>query len=128
MIAADTSTVIAFLGGGAGTDVEALDVALAESQVCLPPVVLTELLSDPKLPPSVARLLEEVPVLEIHDGYWQRAGRLRARLLAAKRKGRLADTLIAQSCLDHDVVLLTRDEDFRQFARVAGLRLAVEAR
>ena len=127
MIAADTSTVIAFLGGGAGTDVEALDVALAESQVCLPPVVLTELLSDPKLPPSVARLLEEVPVLEIHDGYWQRAGRLRARLLAAKRKGRLADTLIAQSCLDHDVVLLTRDEDFRQFARVAGLRLAVGA-
>jgi len=127
LIAADTSTVIAFLGGGAGTDVEALDVALAESQVCLPPVVLTELLSDPKLPPSVARLLEEVPVLEIHDGYWQRAGRLRARLLAAKRKGRLADTLIAQSCLDHDVVLLTRDEDFRQFARVAGLRLAVGA-
>lgn len=127
MIAADSSTVIAYLAGTSGKDVEALDLALSESQMCLPPVVLTELLSDPKLPATVARLLEEVPVLEILDGYWRRAGLLRARVLAAKRRGRLADTLIAQSCLDHDVMLLTRDEDFRHFARIGGLRLAVEA-
>jgi predicted nucleic acid-binding protein len=75
----------------------------------------------------VVRLLEEVPVLEILDGYWRRAGLLRARVLAAKRRGRLAETLIAQSCLDHDVTLLTRDGDFRHFARVAGLRLAERA-
>ena len=124
MIAADTSTVIAYLAGATGKDVEALDLALSESQMCLPPVVLTELLSDPKLPAAVARLLEEVPVLEIVDGYFRRAGLLRARVLSAKRRARLADTLIAQSCLDHDVPLLTRDEDYRHFARVAGLRLA----
>lgn len=126
MIAADTSTVIAYLGGASGKDVEALDLALAENQMCLPPVVLTELLSDPKLPRAVERLLEELPVLEILDGYWRRAGLLRSRVLAAKRRARLADTLIAQSCLDHDVMLLTRDDDFRHFARLAGLRLAVE--
>ena len=124
MIAADTSTVIAYLGGGSGKDVEALDLALSESQMCLPPVVLTELLSDPRLPVAVARLLEEVPVLEIRDGYWRRAGLLRARVLATKRRARLADTLIAQSCLDHDTALLTRDEDFRHFEKVAGLRIA----
>jgi predicted nucleic acid-binding protein len=123
VIAADTSTVIAYLAGASGKDVEALDLALSESQMCLPPVVLTELLSDPKLPAAVARLLEEVPVLEIVDGYFRRAGLLRARVLSAKRRARLADTLIAQSCLDHDVPLLTRDEDYRHFARVAGLRL-----
>jgi predicted nucleic acid-binding protein len=124
VIAADTSTVIAYLAGASGKDVEALDLALSESQMCLPPVVLTELLSDPKLPAAVARLLEEVPVLEIVDGYFRRAGLLRAEVLATKRRARLADTLIAQSCLDHDVPLLTRDEDYRHFARVAGLRLA----
>ena len=124
MIAADTSTVIAYLAGASGKDVEALDLALSESQMCLPPVVLTELLSDPQLPAAVARLLEEVPVLEIVDGYFRRAGLLRARVLSAKRRARLADTLIAQSCLDHDVPLLTRDADYRHFARVAGLRLA----
>ncbi len=35
---------------------------------------------------------------------------------------RMADALIAQSCLDHDVALVTRDRDFRNFARAAGLR------
>jgi len=124
VIAADTSTLIAYLSGASGKDVETLDRALADSQVCLPPVVLTELLSDPKLPTAVARLLEEVPVLEILDGYWRRAGSLRARVLGAKRRARLADTLIAQSCLDHDVPLLTRDDDYRHFAGLAGLRLA----
>ena len=124
MIAADTSTLIAYLSGASGKDVDALDLALSDSQLCLPPVVLTELLSDPKLPESVARLLEEVPVLEILDGYWRRAGLLRARVLAARRRARLADTLITQSCLDHDVALLTRDDDYRHFARIAALRLS----
>ena len=123
MIAADTSTVIAYLTGQPREDIEAMDLALAESQVCLPPVVLTELLSDPKLPAAVAQLLEQIPVLEISEGYWRRAGLLRSRLLAKQRKARLADTLIAQSCLDHDVPLLARDGDYRNFARVAGLKL-----
>jgi len=34
----------------------------------------------------------------------------------------LADTLIAQICIDHDVPLITRDKDFRHFAK-HGLRL-----
>ncbi|MGH0032813.1 MAG: hypothetical protein ACQGVC_23715 [Myxococcota bacterium] len=29
------------------------------------------------------------------------------------------------TCLDHGVRLITRDDDFRHFARVGGLRLAV---
>ena len=37
----------------------------------------------------------------------------------------LADTLIAQTCLDPGVRLVTRDDDFRQFARFGGLRLAL---
>jgi predicted nucleic acid-binding protein len=123
VIAADTSTFIAYLSGERGADVEAMEVALSESQVCLPPVVLTELLSDPKLPKAVARALGQIPVLEISDGYWQRAGQLRSRVLALRRKARLADTLIAQSCLDHGVPLLARDEDYRNLARVSALAL-----
>ena len=49
--------------------------------------------------------------------------RLRARVLARGRKARLADTLFAQSCLDHDVELVTRDMDSRHFARAIGLKL-----
>jgi hypothetical protein len=57
------------------------------------------------------------------DGYWERAGLLRAKVLARRRRARLADTLIAQSCLDHDVELIARDRDFGPFAELAGLRL-----
>jgi len=38
MIAADTSTWIAFLGGGSGDDVHLLDQALMDGQVLMVPV------------------------------------------------------------------------------------------
>jgi hypothetical protein len=54
MIAADTSTWFAFLEGSPGEDVQLLDQALQDRQVLMVPVVLTELLSDPKLPAQVS--------------------------------------------------------------------------
>lgn len=123
MIAVDTSSLIAYLSGARGPDVDSVDAALADNQVCLPPVVLTELLSDPKLPERVASLLGQIPLLPVTDGYWDRAGTLRSKLIARKRRARLADTLIAQSCLDHDVALITRDADFRHFAQIGSLKI-----
>ena len=123
MIAADTSTWVAFLEGDPGKDARLLDEALANRQVVMAPVVLTELLSDPKLPADVANTLCEVPLVEIVPGYWQRAGALRAKVLAKYRKARLGDALIAQSCIDADISLITRDRDFRAFTETAGLEL-----
>jgi len=113
MIAADTSTWVAFLEGTEGEDVELLDRALQERQVLMVPVVLTELLSDPKLPASVADTLSDVPIIEIAAGFWQRAGALRAKVLSKRRKARLGDALIAQTCVDRGIPLITRDRDFR---------------
>jgi predicted nucleic acid-binding protein len=123
MIAADTSTWIAFLQGAVGEDVDLLDQALADRQVLMVPVVLTELLSDPVLSSDVAKTLSEVPPLEIESGYWQRAGALWAKVLSKRRKARLGDALIAQSCVDGRVLLLTRDRDFRAFAAAADLAI-----
>jgi predicted nucleic acid-binding protein len=125
MIAADTSTWIAFLEGEDGGDVRLLDRALQDRQLLMPPVVLTDLLSDPKLPRRVADTLSQVPLIEISDGYWQRAGALRAQVLAKRRKARLGDALIAQSCIDQGVSLTSRDRDFRSFADSAGLDLLI---
>lgn len=121
MIAADTSTWVAFLEGAKGEDVELLDRALQERQVLMSPVVLTELLSDPNLPADVADTLVDVPLIEIEEGFWQRAGSLRAKVLSRRRKVRLGDALIAQSCVDRGVALITRDRDFRAFVDGAGL-------
>jgi predicted nucleic acid-binding protein len=125
LIAADTSTWIAFLDGGSGDDVALLDAALRDRQLLMPPVVLTELLSDPGISQEAAEFLRELPLIEITAGFWERAGRLRADVLRRKRKARLGDALIAQSCVDREIPLLTRDRDFRAFATSAGLDLAV---
>jgi predicted nucleic acid-binding protein len=124
VIAADTSTWIAFLEGASGHDVQMLDKALEDRQVVMVPIVLTELLSDPKLQAAVADTLCEVPLLEIASGNWQRAGVLRAKVLAKRRKARLGDALIAQNCLDGGIPLVTRDRDFHTFVEAAGLDLA----
>ena len=54
---------------------------------------------------------------------WERAGILRASVLKQRKKARVADALIAQSCLDQSTPLVTRDRDFRHFAAAAGLPL-----
>jgi len=126
MIAADTSTWVAFLQGDAGEDARLLDQALEDRQVVMVPVVLTELLSDPGLPSGIAETLCEVPLVEIELGYWQRAGVLRLNVLARRRKARLGDALIAQSCVDRGLPLLTRDRDFRAFVEAAGLQLLLK--
>lgn len=123
MIAVDTSSLIAYLAGEGGRDVEVLDQALAHNRVHLPPVVVTEMLSAPKVPAPLARFLLALPILAITDGYWERAGRLRRRVLARGLRAPLADALIGQSCLDHDMALITRDGDFEHFSRHDGLKL-----
>jgi predicted nucleic acid-binding protein len=123
MIAADTSTWVAYLGGLSGDDVLLLKKALQDRQLLMLPVVLTELLSDPKLPSAIAASLMDLPLMELEPGFWQRAGALRAKVLSKNRRARLGDALIAQLCLDNGVSLITRDRDFRAFAALSSLHL-----
>jgi predicted nucleic acid-binding protein len=123
VIALDTSSLSAYLSGAPGSDVDAVDAALRDQQAWLPPAVLTEVLSDATLPTAVTEAIKGIPVLPLLDGYWLRAGELRGRVLSQKRRAPLADTLIAQSCLDHDVALITRDRDFQGFAKVSRLKI-----
>jgi predicted nucleic acid-binding protein len=123
IVAVDTSTLIAFLAGDGGADVEALDQVLSAQQAHVPPVVISELLSAAKLSKSDESTLAALPILPLTDGYWARAGRTRRALSTRGIRAPLADALICQSCLDHDVALITRDRDFRPFAKHCGLKL-----
>src|SRR3990167_3704051 len=115
MIAVDTSSFIAYLQGENAKDVEWIDEALKNHMLVFPPVVLSEILSDASLPSKLIDGISKLPILPITEHYWHRAGTLRARLLTKKLKARLADTLIAQSCIDHAAPLISRDQDFRHF-------------
>ena len=125
MICADTSSLVALLAGEAGRDVDMVRQALSDRLLCVSPVSVTELLSDPDPTPSLGELVGQIPRLEVSPGYWERAGELRAQMSRLKLRPKVAATLIAQSCLDHGVPLITRDRDFSSFQKIAGLRLLV---
>ena len=123
MVAVDSSTWIAFIQGQAGRDVEQLDRHLASGNMAFPPVVLAEILSDPHVPPEQREIVTGLLIMEVTEGYWLRAAATRATVLKHRLRARLPDALITQSCLDHDVYLLTRDQDFHHFAKHCGLKL-----
>ena len=123
IVAVDTSSLVAYLGGATGDDVVLVDEYLAWGVVVLPPVVVVEILSDPRLPAPLVRFINSLPVLDVHKGYWERAARLRAKVISKSLKSRLGDVLIAQSCIDHKARLLSRDKDFRHYAKYGSLVL-----
>jgi hypothetical protein len=124
MIATDTSALVDYLKGETGADLELLDAAILNGQLRLPPVVITEILSDETSSKMLGELLPDILTLELKDGYWERAGITRRLLQKKGLKAAVADTLVAQSCIDHDVTLIARDRDFRHFAKHCGLKLA----
>src|SRR5580692_3622165 len=99
MPATDTGSLIAYFGGGTGSDVALVQSALTDASLSLPPVVITELLSDPKTAQRLEPVLANWPLLDLTPGYWVRAGATRALLIAKGLRPKVPDTLIAQSCI-----------------------------
>jgi predicted nucleic acid-binding protein len=123
LIAADSSSLRRYFDGKLGIDVDRIARATESGGLILPPVVVAETLSDPALPPLFEIMIKSLSMLEFSRDYWYRSGELRANTLREGHKAKLADILIAQSCIDHDIPLITNDADFRHFVR-AGLKLA----
>ncbi|HVN00350.1 MAG TPA: PIN domain-containing protein [Caulobacteraceae bacterium] len=123
MIATDTSSLVAFLSGATGADVARIEAAMAANELVIPPPVVTELYSKPNRS-EIAPLLIDIPMMDLADGYWERAGQTRRVLLAKGLKAAMADALVAQCCIDADTPLIARDRDYRHFERWCGLKLA----
>ena len=122
MIAVDTSSLSRFLSGVDDHDTLIVETAIRAREALFPPVVVVEILSNPLLPKDALEVIRSIPLLPIHDRYWERAGRMRSSLMKANYKAAIADCLIAQSCIDNDVPLITWDRDYRHF-RKSGLKL-----
>jgi predicted nucleic acid-binding protein len=122
MIAADTSAWIDYSKGLDSKHAKALQAALEQGGLVIPLIVLVEILSGPGITPQIESFILALPRLELTVGYWERTAGMRRSMLKNKKKARLGDCLIAQSCIDHEVPLIAGDHDFRHFARF-GLRL-----
>jgi len=123
MIAVDTSSLSNFLKREGTADAELVKKAITDGILVLPPVVVAELFSSPAMTDVLKSVIQDVPVLELKTGFWERVGTNRATILQAKKKARLADAMIATCCLDHGVPIIARDGDFRHFADYFGLEV-----
>jgi predicted nucleic acid-binding protein len=83
-----------------------------------------KILSDPRGGETLEAAFRPLALLELGDGYWLRAAQARRALHRHRLKAKVAYALIAQSCIDYDVALITRNRDFRHFAKHCGLQLA----
>lgn len=124
MIAADTSAVLHFLHGFDSPARVLVREALSDDALFLPAVVVTELLSGVDQDPDLLTLLAGSTRIPLRRGYWERTGASRRTLKALGLRCRLADSLVAQSCIDADVALIAGDTDFQHFANHCGLTLA----
>lgn len=121
MIAVDTSSFSNFLKNEGTSDAELVRQALTNEVLVLPPVVVAELFSSPAMSSVLKSAIQDIPVLELKEGFWERVGINRQAILQAGKKALLADAMIATCCLDHDVPIIARDGDFRHFADHFGL-------
>ena len=125
MIAIDTSSLRRFLRGEISGTTARIAQAVTSGDAMLPPIVLTEALSDVNLRPEDRRRTLEFPLMPLYDGYWYRAGNLRRQLFENRLKAPTADCLIAQACLDMGLLLIASDREFKRFVPI-GLKLFLE--
>jgi predicted nucleic acid-binding protein len=122
-VVADTSAWIDFF---AGRPAHALEDALAQGLVVLPPLVVAELISGAHRArdrAAITRLVDDLPLHETPLAHWIRVGELRRRLSERGISVSTPDAHVAQCALDRDAVLLSSDAVFTRIARSAGLRL-----
>ena len=123
MITADTSAWIDYSRGLESRGSKQLEECLSDGTLVMSPPVLFEILSGPGLTREAERLICQLPRLEVSMGFWERAGQMRRSLLKKGLKARSMDCLIAQNCIDDEVVLIAADPDYRHFSRF-GLKIA----
>jgi predicted nucleic acid-binding protein len=128
MIVVDSSTWADFFNGALTPHVERLDAALHEEEdLAILPIIITEVLQGFRAERSfqqAQRVLSALPVIEPTVDCHVRAARLFRSLRKAGITVRGAiDCIIAQTCLDLNVELLSPDGDFEHIARHTSLRL-----
>ena len=122
-VVADTSVWIEFF---AGRPVPALEEALRQGLVVLPPIVVAELISGARQArdrASIRGLIEELPLHETPLEHWVRVGDLRRRLADRGVSVSTPDAHVAQCALDRGALLLSRDAVFVRIAEASELRV-----
>ena len=125
-ILVDTSIWIDYLKNKSSRIAEKVDGMLMKDEVCVPRIVIAELIQGAKSEREVSVIEEFVGAFNIIDqgeDTWIKAGKLSFTL---KKKGRninLSDCYIAVIAQEHDCHIFTLDAHFKEIQKFVDVRL-----
>lgn len=122
----DTSVWVSYFRGGSPAITEKVDGLLAGADVCVPKIVLAELVQGAKSEREISTIedfLDAFTILDQGPETWLKAGRLSREL---KKRGKtipLLDCYIALIAQENACAILTQDEHFKEIQKVTSLAL-----
>lgn len=122
----DTSVWVDYFRGNTPLVSEKMDRLLSEAVVCVPKIVLAELLQGAKSDREVSAIedfLEAFTIIDQGPDTWIKAGRLSRRLKSRGKTIHLTDCYIAVIAEESRCALLTLDEHSREISKLLPLRL-----
>jgi predicted nucleic acid-binding protein len=122
----DTSVWVDYLRGDSPLVAEKVDRLLTGAEICIPKIVLAELLQGAKSDrdaAAVGEFPEAFTIIDQGPETWVKAGRLSRRLRSRGQIIHLVDCYIAVIADENGCAVLTLDEHFREIAKVMPLRL-----
>lgn len=122
----DTSAWVDYLRGITLSVADKLDSLLADAEVCVPKIVLAELLQGAKSEreaEAVREFPEAFTVIDQGPDTWLKAGKLSRRLRVRGRTVHLLDCYIAVIAEENGCAVFTLDEHFREIGKILPIRL-----
>ena len=122
----DTSVWVDYFRGTTPLVPDKVDALLAGAEICVPMIVLAELIQGAKSDREVAAIegfLEAFTIVEPGPDAWLEAARLSRRLKGRGKTVHLIDCYIAVVANGSGCALCTLDAHFREIAEVLPLRL-----
>ncbi len=122
----DTSVWVSYFRGGSPVISEKLDRLLAGAEVCVPKIVLAELVKGAKSEREISTIkdfFDAFTILDQGSGTWWEAGKLAREL---KRRGKtihLLDCYIAVIAQENACAILTLDDHFKEIQRLMPITL-----
>lgn len=123
VVVADTCVLIDHVNG---RGVPALDLALANDLLIVPPLVISELVSGATRGNETSAIAELIPNLRMHRTdlrHWIAVGDLRRDLASHGVNLTIPDAHVAQCAIDLDATLITSDKVFTLVSHHIPLRL-----
>lgn len=122
----DTSVWVSYFRGGSPVISEKIDRLLAGDEVCVPKIVLAELIQGAKSEREISIIedfFDAFTILDQSPETWLKAGKLSRELKIKGKTIHLLDCYIAAIAKENACAILTLDDHFKEIQRVMPLAL-----